>query len=73
MPRPPAQQAPMQAELEELVRQCHHLEARELQVERRTRALNLNNVRDARVRAAALWQEAATLVLGNRPLNPKVC
>ena len=62
MPRPPAQQASMQAELEELARQCHDLElarqchdleARELGVEQRTRALNLNAVRDARVTAAA--------------------
>ena len=56
----------MQAELEELVRQCHDLEASELEVERKTRAVNFNAVRDARVRAAALWQEAATPVLGNR-------
>ena len=66
MPRPPAQQASMQAKLEELARQGHDLETRELEVERRTRALNLNAVRDARVTAVASWQEAATPVLGNR-------
>ena len=53
-PPPPAQQASRQAELVELVRQFHDLEARELQVERRTGAPNLIAVGDARVRAAAL-------------------
>ena len=43
MPMPPAQQASMQAEREELARQRHDLEAR---------ALNLNAVRDAKVKAA---------------------
>ena len=66
MPRLPAQQPSMQAELEELARQLHDLEAREVEVKRRTRALNLNAVRDARVTAAALWQEGATPVLGKR-------
>ena len=46
-PRPPSQQP----EFEELVRKCHDLE-----VDRRTRALNLN----------ALWQETAIPVLGKR-------
>ena len=36
VPRPPAQQASMQAKLEELARQRHDLEARELEVKRRT-------------------------------------
>ena len=53
MPKPPAQQASMQLKLEELARQCHDLETRELEVERRTRALNLSDIRDARVTAAA--------------------
>ena len=66
MPRPLAQQVSMHAELVKLVRQCHDLETRELEVERRTRALNFNAVRAARVRAAALWQEAATPVLGKK-------
>ena len=44
----PAQQASMQAELEEFARQRHDLEARELEVEWRSRALNLHAVRDAR-------------------------
>ena len=65
MPRPPAQQASMQAELEELARQHHDQEARVLEVERRTRALNLNAVRDARVTVATLWQEAGIPVLRN--------
>ena len=49
---PPAQHASTEAELEELVRQCHDQEARELKVERRTTALDLKAVRDATVRAA---------------------
>ena len=49
---PPAQQVSMQAEHEELARQHHDLEARELEVEWRTRALNLDAVRDAKVKAA---------------------
>ena len=53
LPRPPAQQASMQAEREELARQHHDLEARELDVEWRNRALNLNAVRDARVAPVA--------------------
>ena len=51
------------AGLEEFVRQCHDQEARELEAERRTRALDLNAVRDARVRGAALRQEAAIPVV----------
>ena len=47
------QQPLLQAEREELARQRHDLEARELEVEQRTRALNLNAVRDATVTAAA--------------------
>ena len=46
MPRPQAQQSSMQAEREELTMQHQELEAKELEVERRTRALNLNAVRD---------------------------
>ena len=65
MPRPLAQQASMQAELEELPRQHHDQEARVLEVERRTRALNLNAVRDARVTVATLWQGAGIPVLRN--------
>ena len=53
MLRPPAQQASMQTELEELARQPHDLEATELEVEKRTGALNLDAVRDAIVTAAA--------------------
>ena len=42
-------------------------------MERRTRALNLNVVRDARdARAAAIWLEAATSVLREQvPLNTR--
>ena len=53
MPRLLAQQASIQTEREELARQSHDLEARELEVEQRTKALNLNAVRDARATAAA--------------------
>ena len=35
-------------------RQCHDLEARELEVEERIRAYNFNAVRDASVRSGAL-------------------
>ena len=52
MPWPTAQQALMQAEFEELVRQHHDLEARELKVQCMTRTRNLNAVRDARVTTA---------------------
>ena len=53
LPRPQAQQSSTQAEREELAMQRENLEARELEVERRTRALNLNDVRDAETRSAA--------------------
>ena len=43
----------MQAEFEELARQCQDLEARELEVQGMTRTLNLNAVREARVTTAA--------------------
>ena len=43
----------MLAEREELAMQCQELEARGLEVERRTRALNLNAVRDAESKSAA--------------------
>ena len=59
MPRPPAQQALMQAEFEELARQCQDLEVRELEVQRMTRTRNLNAMRDARV-------TATTSVAGSR-------
>ena len=71
MPRPPAQQASMQAEPEELDRQRHNLEAKELEM---TRALNLDAVRDTKVKAASpvagsthshTWEQA--------PLKPKRC
>ena len=51
LPRPQAQQSSTQAEHEELAMQHQDLEARELDVERRTRALNLNAVRDAETRS----------------------
>ena len=54
MPRPPTQQAFMQAEFKELARQ-----RRELKVQCMTRPCNLNAVRDARV-------ATATSVTGSR-------
>ena len=53
LPQPQAQQSSMQAEYKELAMQRQELEARGLEVERRTRALNLNAVRDAENRSAA--------------------
>ena len=53
MPRPPIQQAFMQAEFEELARQRQDLEARELEGQRMTQTCNLNAVRDAGVVTAA--------------------
>ena len=53
MPRPQVQQVSMQAEFEELARQRQDLEARELEVPRISRTLNLSAIRDARVTAAA--------------------
>ena len=41
MPRPPAQQAIMQAEFEELARQRQDLEARELEVQHTVNQFNL--------------------------------
>ena len=65
LPRPPAQQSSMQAKREELARQRHDLEARELEVERITRALNLNAFRDAEAKSVPPWQKAAAHVLRN--------
>ena len=53
LPRPQAQWSFLEAEHEELAMQHQELEARELEVERRTRALNLNAVRDAETKSAA--------------------
>ena len=53
LPRPQAQQSSMQAERKELAMQHQELEARELEAERRTRALNLIAVRDAETNSAA--------------------
>ena len=67
-PRPP----PKQAEHEELARQCHDLEARELEVKRRTRALNLDAVRDVKVKAAAPVTGSSHSSTRERiPLKPK--
>ena len=52
-PRPHTQQAFMQAEFEELVRQRQDLEARELEVQRMIKTCNLNAVRDTGVATAA--------------------
>ena len=52
MPRPPTQLPFMQAQFEELARQCQDIEARELKVQCMSRTHNLNAVRDARVRSA---------------------
>ena len=59
LPGSPAQQTSMQAEREELARQCHDLEARELEVERMTRALILNAVRDAEAKSATPLVESS--------------
>ena len=59
MPRPPPQQAFMQAEFEKLARQRQDLEACEIKVQRMTRTHNLNAVRDAGV-------ATATSVAGSR-------
>ena len=48
---PPMASMPMSF-CEQLAMQCQELEARELEVERRTRALNLNAVRDAETNSA---------------------
>ena len=50
---PQAQQSSTQAECEKLAMHRQDLEARELEVERRTRALNLNAVRGAETKSAA--------------------
>ena len=51
--RPQMKQSSTQSERELLAMQRQELEARELEVERRTRALNLNAIRDAETRSAA--------------------
>ena len=74
MYRPPAQQASVQAKCEELPRQRHDLEARELKVERRTRVLNggLDAVRDPKVKAAAPVAGSSHLCTQEQaPLKPK--
>ena len=53
LPWPQMDQFFTQAEREQLAMQRQELEARELEVERRTRALNLNAVRDAETKSAA--------------------
>ena len=53
LPRLQMEQSSTQSEHELLAMQRQDLEARELEVERRTRALNLNAVGDAETRSAA--------------------
>ena len=53
LPQPQAQQSSTQVEREEVAVQRQDLEARELEAERRTRALNLNAVRDAETKSPA--------------------
>ena len=67
LPRHPAQQSFMQAEREEVARQRHDLEASELEVERITRALNLNALRDA------LVAENSRMYSGIGTLETKTC
>ena len=50
MPRPLTQPLFIQAQFEELARQHQDIEARELEVQRMSRTLNLNAVRNARIR-----------------------
>ena len=64
MPWPPAQQALLQAEFEELARQHQDLEVQKLEVQHMTRTRNLNAVRDVRV-------TTATSVAGNRHSHKK--
>ena len=73
LPRPLAQQSSMQAKREELAMQCQELEARELEVERRTRALNLNAVRDAENRSAAPSVRSSRTHISQEqaPIKPK--
>ena len=53
LPRPQMKQPSTQSERELLAVQRQELKAGELEVERRTRALNLNAIRDAETRSAA--------------------
>ena len=60
MPRPPTQQAFMQAEFEELARQSQDLEARELEFQRMTRTCNLYAERDAGITTALSLEGTGT-------------
>ena len=72
MPRPQAQQSSKQAECEELARQHHDLEAREPEVEWRTRAINLNAVEMPKLRLLPPWRKAAIRILREQaPVKPK--
>ena len=72
LPRPPAQQSSMQAEREELAMQHHDLEARELEVEWRTRALNINAVRDSEAKSTApVADSSCSHTQEQAPLRPK--
>ena len=62
LPRPLAQQSPMQAECEELDRQHHDLDAVELEVQQINRALNFNAVRDAEAKSVPTWWKAAHIL-----------
>ena len=53
LPQPQIQQSSAQAELEQLALQSQELEARELEVERRTRAVNQDAVKGAETKSAA--------------------
>ena len=74
MPRPLAQQSSTQAKGAELARQRPILEAKVLEVEWRTRALNLNAVRGAEAhtqeQAPFKWKRASSQVAAQRSLAP---
>ena len=74
LPWPKMEQSSTQAEREQLAMQHQELEARELEVERRTRALKLNAVRDAEIKSAApSVRSSGTYFSGTGTHQTKAC
>ena len=74
LPRPQMEQSSTQSEREQLSMQSQELEARELEVKRRTRALNLNAVRDAEIKSTGPSVRSSRHILLNQeqaPIRPK--
>ena len=73
LPRPQMEPSSTQSEREQLAIQRQELEVKELEVKRRTQALNLNTIRDAETRSAAPFVRSSWIRPSEEqtPIKPK--